>query len=322
MENILIKLFPYSMLLLGQLAISLNVTVSKQALGVLNPYPLCGLRFFFSTSLLALLCLIKRPRLLDPRHPQGALQPYDYWQILGEGLSGGFFFNILYYFGLKFTTATSTGILSSTLPMFIAILAYFILKEHISRQKWIAITFSIIGVLALSVDNTPIDASPAGSWVGDSLVLAAMLPEAMYSIFSRNLKHRVTALPAALLANLLTFVMFIPFILWDWTFVITSLTEQPILILLTFTGGFASAVFFWCWPVGLQYVPTSTAALFGGVLPVATAIMAFAFLGEDFHLSDAIGMAFVIGAILFGALEKTKVRENSSKSSNEQSSVS
>lgn len=296
----------YFLLLLGQFSIAVNVTVSKDALAFIPPYTLCGLRFLVSSILLGCFYLIKRPPLCDPRHPEGKLNKNDYLQLFGEALTGGFLFNILFYLGLDYTTATSTGIIASTLPAFIAVLAYFILKEQVSSKKWAAIALSMGGIAVLSIDNSLQTDSPSGSWLGDILILSAMLPEALYSIFSRNLKYRVTPLAAAFVANATTFVLLIPFMLPGWSE--TWAVMNAHIATMIFLGGAASFTFFWAWSVGLQTVPASTAALFGGILPVATASMAILFLGETFHLTDAFGMILVVGAIFLGSSQTQRAK--------------
>jgi drug/metabolite transporter (DMT)-like permease len=287
----------YGLLLIAQLSYSVNVVISKDAMELIPVYSLCGLRYGMSTFLFLIFCLMRRPPLMDSRHPEGKLTSSDYTCLLAQGLSGGFIFNILFYLGLKSTTATSAGIISASLPAFMALFAFLFLKEQITGKKQIAIFLSMAGIVALSMDNTH-EPSTAGTWMGDSLILLAMLPEALYTIFSSKVRGRVTTLAAATIANGITFLLFIPFILWEYQATWESLT--PKILGIVALGGLASFLFFWCWSTALQTIPASTAGLFGGLLPVLTACMAVVFLGEWPQYTDFLGMGLVIFSIFLG----------------------
>ena len=287
----------YSLLGVAQFAVAVNVVTSKDALVHFPTYAFCGLRFFVSAFLLGCFFFASRTPLKDPRHPNGSLDRSDYGKLIGQALTGGFLFNVVFYFGLDHTTATSAGIIASTLPIFMALLALFLLREHISGPKWAAIAMSVLGIAVLASDNTAASGA-TGSWIGDALILFAMLPEAAYSIIARTLSGKVTPLGAAFVANALTALLLIPFMLPSlqqaWLAIDTKIMIQIV------AAGLTSFVFFWAWGSALQTVPTSTAALFGGVMPVATAILAIVFLGEKLLLTNLLGMSLVLIAIFLG----------------------
>jgi drug/metabolite transporter (DMT)-like permease len=59
-------------------------------------------------------------------------------------------------------------------------------------------------------------------------------------------------------------------------------------------------VFYWAWPKGLEIVPANTAAVFGGLVPVITCLLSWAFLHETFGWYEGVGMLFVFAALLLG----------------------
>jgi len=59
-------------------------------------------------------------------------------------------------------------------------------------------------------------------------------------------------------------------------------------------------MFFLLWYRGLTKINANTAALFTGVMPVSTTILAFVFLKEPIHTSAIIGMLLIIAAIFVG----------------------
>ncbi|HRE32207.1 MAG TPA: DMT family transporter, partial [Candidatus Berkiella sp.] len=133
----------------------------------------------------------------------------------------------------------------------------------------------------------------------DFLIFIAMFPEAWYSIISRKLAHRVTPLGGAFIANVVGFVTLLPCALLTGTidFSIYSTFEFALISV----AAMSSLIFFWAWAWGLSFIPASTAAIFGGVMPVATTLFAILFLGENLHWYDSVGMLLVLASIIVGA---------------------
>ena len=80
-----------------------------------------------------------------------------------------------------------------------------------------------------------------------------------------------------------------------------SMNWSPAMALGCLGGGVCTTLFFVCWPLGLMQVEASVAALFGGILPVATAVLAAFFLGESMTFQDFAGMFFILLSIILGA---------------------
>ena len=62
--------------------------------------------------------------------------------------------------------------------------------------------------------------------------------------------------------------------------------------------------------MGFNFISASTAAIFGGIMPVATAILAILFLGEEFHWYDSFGMLLVIASIVIGTGWRPFIRKS------------
>lgn len=246
--------------------------------------------------------------MISDNHPHEKLQTRDWSFLVAQAFTGGFLFNYLFFKGIQYTTATSAGIISSALPAMIAICAFLCLGEKLNRTKILAIALAILGILIISLDNFSGNEEETGSFFGDFLVLLSMLPEALYSIFNKFISHRVTPLGSAQVVNWFIFLMMLPLCL-------VNLYEAPIhfqtysygLWGLLLLSGLCGGYFYWAWSKGLSLVPASTAAVFGGVLPVGTSILAFIFLKESFGWYNFFGMICVLASIAVvarGSLEK------------------
>ena len=302
MNNITIG---YLFLILAQVAVSCNVVMGKY-LGQLMPvYTYVGCRFLFSSILLGIIKQSCKIPLISKHNTEQKLTRKDWLNLALQALSAGFLFNFLFFIGVQHTTATSAGVIASTLPAVLTIMAWLILRERIHSNKIIAILLCIAGILTLSLDNTSGQAQESGSYLGDTIVFLAMIPEAWYSILSRQLKGRVTSLGSSFVVNVFSFLMMLPFMVQGMIeSPPTTWSSQCYWILLA--GGVFSACFFVLWSKGLEVVQASTAAIFGGIVPVATALLAILFLGESPSLLTFMGMGMVILSLWVGSYRSRK----------------
>lgn len=289
----------YLVLTIAQMTISLNVITGKYLLESMPMFMLLASRFALSTTILGILLLITKTPLTSPLHPQQRLTVGDWILAILSGLFAAFFFNIFFVWGLQHTTATAAGIVGSTLPPIIAISAIWLLKERLNASKMIALLFAMLGILIINLDHFEGSGNLNHTYFGDFLIFLAMIPEAWYSIISRKLAGRITPLGAAFIANVVGFLTLFPCAIFTGSFDLSIFGWWETGLI--FVASFCTLFFFCAWGWGLTFIPASTAAIFGGVMPVATAVFAILFLDEKLHWYDSLGMILVITSIAIGA---------------------
>lgn len=303
------RFIAYLLLASAQASIAINVVIGKYLIDNDMPtFVFLGVRFFISSLCLSFLMIFK-PMVASRSHPSGKLQAMDWLFLFALALTGGFLFNYFFYWGIEYTTATSAGIISSSLPALLAIFAYWFLGERLQFRKILAILFAMLGIMVISLDNTD-PSGVRGSSFGDFLVFMAMIPEALYSIFSKFIGHRMTPLGSAMITNWLIFLMMLPF-------AFLSLSEVDLANFswfawgLVLIGGLSSAMFYWAWPKGLLVISASTAAVFTGLLPIMTSFLGWYFLFEPFGAYDAVGMLLVLISLVVGTRLKPSMLKQS-----------
>jgi drug/metabolite transporter (DMT)-like permease len=105
---------------------------------------------------------------------------------------------------------------------------------------------------------------------------------------------------AVILVNFFNLLMFLPFAaigLKDFHPGSISLGIYIQLLVYGISGGI---MFFLFWYRGLTKINANTAALFTGVMPVSTTLLAFLFLNESIGYNEILGMILVIVAIVVG----------------------
>ncbi len=302
----------YFALMMAQVTISVNVVASKYLLASSMPmFMLLTCRFGLSTLMLAFVLKFSGSKLMEPSHPEGKLTRMDWILAILQGIFAAFLFNLFFVAGLQNTTATAAGIVGSTLPAIIALSAVWFLKEQLGFNKIFALLLAIFGILVINFDHFDGGIGDINhSYFGDFLIFLAMFPEAWYSIISRKLRGRVTPLGGAFVANLVGFIALLLCALmtssFNWS--VIGMFEASLLLV----AGLSSLIFFWAWAWGLSFISASTAAIFGGVMPVSTTLLAVFLLEEELHWYDCCGMLLVFASIIIGSggwrlLRKSKI---------------
>lgn len=289
----------YIALAFAQVGISLNVVTSKYLISTMPMFMLLASRFGLSAIILGLVLILTRTTIIDPHHPEAKLTKNDWFLAILLGVFAAFLFNLFFVWGLQHTTATAAGIIGSTLPALIALFSVWLLKERLNQAKIIALGLAMLGILVINLDHFEATANVEHTYFGDLLVFIAMFPEAWYSIVSRKLANRITPLGGAFIANVVGFATLLPCALYTGTFDFTIYNSFEFFLI--GVAAMSSLLFFWAWAWGLSFIPASTAAIFGGVMPVATTLFAILFLGENLHWYDTLGMLMVLASIVIGA---------------------
>ena len=112
----------------------------KFTLGEVPPISLAFLRFFIASPTIFLLALITKKR----SQMKIRLEEIPTYSILA--LTGVTLLYVAEFFGLKYTTTINASILVNLSIIFIALFAFFFLKEKLGKREWSGIIISFIGV--------------------------------------------------------------------------------------------------------------------------------------------------------------------------------
>ena len=301
----------YLNLAFAQTVIGVNAVIGKYLADKVPVFIFIFGRFFICALILFMVFKLSKEPILNPMYangPDNKLTAKEWLWLTAQALTGGLLFNLLFFGGLCFTTASSAGIIASTLPAMIAICAWIFLKEALSARKWLAIGLAVLGILIISLDNSSSRNYGQGHFLGDALILLAMFPEALFSIFGRLLGKRVQPLASAAIVTVICWFSTIPFGVYD---LVTQVDYglSPWHVALIFFSGLSSVGFYYCCNKGLAVVQAGISAIFGSLFPVSATVLAWLFLDERLGMYDFIGMVVVLTSIAVGA-ELKRVGKN------------
>jgi len=224
--------------------------------------------------------------------------------------------------GLARTTAANGALVSLTIPVLTALLAWLFLSEKMSLARWISLAIALAGVLVLSF-QAPESAKQEGiviDWrrlglldrnfmIGNLLVLLGCTGSSLFNVISKSLLKRyslVEILVYGYLLALLIDAVLLAFL--EPTTLGVLLSHSPrtwvgLLLIGAIANGFAMAL----WLFLLTRMDVSQASVSVYLLPFFGVLQAAIFLHEPITLPMILGGAITLtGTILVVSAERTK----------------
>lgn len=216
--------------------------------------------------------------------------------ILILSIVGGAVFGTLQYVGLKFTTALNVSVLNSVAPVFIVVAGWLLFADRVGLLQALGIAVSFAGVLAIITRGHPDALSRLVFNVGDLVILFNMGLWALYSasLRKRGAMHWVsfTFILAAVSA-----VATMPFWLAEH---LSGAILQPTtgnLAALAFVGLFPSLLAYAAWSRGVEVLGSARAGVFLHLIPLYSALIAGAALGERIEPYHLAGFALILAGV-------------------------
>ncbi|NCC51704.1 MAG: hypothetical protein EOM20_10865 [Spartobacteria bacterium] len=267
-----------------------TVEVSSKLLGAgLPPFLLAAVRFMIAgLVLLVPACHVLRLRKTGLGWRDAAI-------LLGLALIGVTVSIGLYHLSILYLQANIAAIIFSANPVFVVMLAPFILRERFTWQKTVAALCGLCGIIFFAVQRFDPAVCPP---LGLALMTGALITFALYTVLSRRVMPRYGALVITSFAGLLgSFFLFIV------SFIVEG-NPLPALAACSWGGilylsVFATAIAYWAFFFGVIEVGASKGSMFFFLKPFLASLFAWLALGEKLTSSIVIGGAFVLAGLFF-----------------------
>lgn len=224
------------------------------------------------------------------------------WLLFLESFFGNFLFTLCMVTGVSLTGAVAAGVTMSAIPVAVAVLSWLILRERIAPRTWAAVALAVVGI-ALYAGAQPAEAANTRpyAWLGQLLLLAAVLCEAVYAVIGKQLTASLSPKRISAIINLWGFTLSTPcgvYLAWQFDFASVS---APMWGLLLFYALAACVWTVWLWMTGLRAVPAAQAGVFTVMLPVSAAVVGMVVLGEQIRALQLMAL----GVALLGVMVAT-----------------
>jgi drug/metabolite transporter (DMT)-like permease len=290
--------FPSFALALAMFFVGTNVGIGKTMVAVMPVAAFALWRFVIAVIALA-------PRYRPARM---RLVTRSQWRnLFVQTFFGTFLFTLLMLYGVRQTTATAAGVITATLPACVALLSWAVLREHPSRRTLVSIGLAILGVALLNLSRGDSHgAGAAGSssnaWLGNALVLGAVVCEGIYVIVSKRLASEMAAIDICAYTHLLGGAMMLPLGIVGLMAVDYSALTPGHWALIVWYGLAASVFSFFLWMRGIRHVSAQLAGVFTAMVPVAATAYGVVFLGEQLTIAQGAALALTVSGIVLAAL--------------------
>ena len=217
-----------------------------------------------------------------------------------ESLLGNFLFSVLMLNGVKLTSVVATGVIMSGIPACVALLSWIFLKERISPRVALAIGLAVAGITLFTLVRPGSDAGGASTeshWLGNLLIVGAVLCESAYAVIGKRLTGALSARRISALINLWGLVLVAPLAIWQGLSFDFGAPRPLDWGLLAYYAATASVFTVWLWMAGLQGLPAAKAGVFMVFLPISTALVGL-LLGESMSAAQALAYGLALLGVL------------------------
>ncbi|NEU58312.1 DMT family transporter [Halorussus sp. MSC15.2] len=197
------------------------------------------------------------------------------------------------FVGTDLTNASQGALLTVLTPVFTLLLGVSALSEPMTRRKSAGMALAAVGTLSVLAGRYDLTRMASGNAVGVAALLVASLAWAAYTVYGKPLVRAYSALETATYSTVAAVPMLGVLAAAELAVSGFSLGDVPLSLpvagAVLYLGVLSTAVAWYLWYKGLEFVDAGTVAVFFFVQPLVGALLGALLLGE------AIGPDFVVG---------------------------
>jgi drug/metabolite transporter (DMT)-like permease len=286
------KALLYGALLLHTALSAGTYLIGKRALAELPALALGLLRFTGASALLGLLLLRLKPRgeRLPPKEARRKLLLLAFIAVpINQGL---------FLYGLQSSTAAHAALLYALTPLFVLLLAQALLGEFPGWRTAMGTAIALAGTVFILLEHG-LDLK-RGPLFGDLLLVVAVVAWAVYTTEGRELVAKYGALPTIAWTIIAGTILFLPVGITAAVLqrerILQASPQAWLGVGYLIVGTSVIAYLLWYWALG--HLAAARVAIFSNLQPLATAVLAHFFLGEQITIAFFAGAIAVIGGVL------------------------
>ena len=270
----------------------INIPIMKYALGLIDPFCFNAFRLSISAVVLGLCAWWETRRRGEPRGRKA------YFRIACYALLSGFVYQYLFVVGIFRTTGGNTALIMSSMPMWTAVLAFFLIRERLSLVAWLGLLITLVGTVIVTLQKEDLNSSASLLW-GNLIVLAAALAWAVATVMSRPVLQSISPIALAFIANAATLPLHIAVATPHLREGILALKDPVVIGCLVYSGVFSTGISYAMWHYGVRQVGASHAATYQNLIPIVALTGGWLFLQESLLLGQIVGGSLIISGLIF-----------------------
>lgn len=275
---------------LAALIFALNYVIGRWAAGEVAPYTLGFTRWTVGALVLLPFAWrpIRRDRALLRRHWKllcllGFLMP-----LMGAGIT---------YVALNYTTAINGGVIQTSLPVLILVLAWIVLGDRTTTRQLFGVALAAVGLLYMIARGDPAVLLGLDFNRGDAVLLLCNLCLAGYGVAARLMPREVHTLTLLTMICAVGAMYHVPFFAVELVQEGLPPASARAIVSLAFVAFFPSVVAILGWNIAIARLGPSRAGFYMYLVPVFAAAIAVPFLGETLSTFHLVGAALIVGGV-------------------------
>ncbi len=282
---------PYLLLLIASLCFSGNIVVGRGLHELVPPFALTFWRWLLVAVILLPLCAsrLKREKQLLVRHR---------WLLFGLGAGSVTCYNGFFYLGLKHSTAINGAMVTSTIPLLVAFLAWLVFRQVPGRIQGIGILLSFVGILVVIAKGDLVLLSQFQFGHGDLWILLAAFAWAGYSVALRFVPPELRGLTLVAITSVTGVVTLLPIFLWEFSTGAVPTINAASLSGIGFLALFPGIIAYLAFAGAVANVGPVRSGAFLNSSPLFAIAAAVLFLDEKIHDYHLIGGVIIAAGLV------------------------
>ncbi|OAV72632.1 putative DMT superfamily transporter inner membrane protein [Bacteroidales bacterium Barb6] len=217
---------------------------------------------------------------------------------------------LLFIRGLNITSPVDASVISTVVPVFVMLLAAFILREPITRQKAFGVLLGIVGALSLILRSAHAT-ELAGSLDGNLLIIFSSLCYALYLVMSKPLTLRYSSVTIMKWMFLFATLLLLPFLHIHITDPGAIFSRQPTIdykgiAALSYVILGATFLPYLLIPMAMRRILPTTVSMYNYVQPIVASFIAV-WAGQDrFSIAKLLSAALVFVGVWLVTQSKSR----------------
>ena len=296
------KLKGHGIILIVNVLFAINLSVSKSLIPThMAPEALTLLRILFATLMFWILsCFTKQEKL-----------PLKDLGLLFVCACAGIAFNqSLFMVGLNLASPVDTSIIATASPIYVMLLAALILKEPITKKKVGGVMLGVAGGVLVIFSST--HAGDQSSHIdGIMFIVSSNLLYSIYTVISRPLSQRYSAVTIMKWMFLFSAIMLMPFMyshLLEAPAFHHDTTDWPELIRILFVLIGGTFIPYLLIPMSLKRLRPTTVSMYSYVQPIIASLLAVMIGQGSFTIMKLFSILLVFSGVYL--VTQSKARED------------
>ncbi|MGE4298106.1 MAG: DMT family transporter [Desulfovibrionaceae bacterium] len=202
-------------------------------------------------------------------------------------------------YALRLTSASQAGMVSATLPVMVAVGAWFVLREKLGPRAWLGLALAVAGVAWLSLSGEATEAAP-NPLAGNLLEFLAMVAATGYMLTLKKLTSRYSPLFLTAVQAVGGSIFFLPVVAATGGFAAPLPDPLPLgpALAVLYLGTAVTLGAYGLYNFGVSRLEAGKAAAYINLIPVLAVLMGWLFLDETLTPPQYAASALVLAGVL------------------------